>query len=109
MRGRPKEANPKDKRITLRFDKKEYDLILKKSEKAGVKVSEFLRDSALNKEIKERPVLEGKEILKIISRMAINLNQITRKLNGGNWTHVFDKKSVIELAETLKNLKSKIE
>ena len=69
----------KNEIIKFRVSKIEQRIIQKKSEKAGLSVSEFLRKLALEKEIKSRLTSEEIECYKTLSKYADNFRRILEK------------------------------
>lgn len=105
---RPKQKIIRNKIANTRLTEQELSIVKLKAEKAGLNLGEYLRDCALDKEIKERPIKEGAEILKLIQNMASNLNQISKKIHLNVWNNYDEIVHSKRLVETLKELKEKL-
>ena len=79
----------------IRLNDIEYDKLEEMSLKSNMTKSEVIRKLILEKEIKEKPGLEFYEVMKELSKIGVNLNQIAYKANKNN---VIDKKYYKELA-----------
>lgn len=97
------ENRKRDKQIKFYVTEKEYKEIKKKVEKSKLKQTDYLIKSALNKKI---IVLDGlKEILLELSREGNNLNQIAKKINGGEQTDIKEmKKNLMELWDLIEKI-----
>ena len=78
----------KNEIIKFRVSKIEQRIIQKKSEKAGLSISEFLRRLALEKEIKSRLTSEEIECYKTLSKYADNFRRISNLFKLGDVTGV---------------------
>jgi predicted proteasome-type protease len=66
--------------VMVRYNKKQYELMNKKSEKAGVKLAILVRDASINSNINitsKFDLLMYNQIIKI----GVNINQIAKKFN----------------------------
>ena len=79
----------------IRLNDIEYDKLEEMSLKSNMTKSEVIRKLILEKEIKEKPGLEFYEVMKELSKIGVNLNQIAYKANKNN---VIDEKHYKELA-----------
>lgn len=79
----------------IRLNDIEYDKLEEMSLKSKMTKSEVIRKLILEKEIKEKPGLEFYEVMKELSKIGVNLNQIAYKANKNN---VIDEKYYKELA-----------
>ena len=79
----------------IRLNDIEYDKLEEMSLKSNMTKSEVIRKLILEKEIKEKPGLEFYEVMKELSKIGVNLNQIAYKANKNN---VIDEKYYKELA-----------
>jgi hypothetical protein len=77
-RGRPAKTIRKDVRACIRFSKMEYFIIRQKASKAGLKASAYLRDIAINGEVKLRISEEERQFIRQLIGMSNNLNQLTK-------------------------------
>ncbi|MBE7653872.1 plasmid mobilization protein [Tenacibaculum finnmarkense] len=68
--GRPIKTNSRNKQVNVRFTEKEFLNIKEKAEKLNISVSEFIRNSALNKK------LPNLEIDKTLTTYALNFSRI---------------------------------
>ena len=83
-----KKDYPKTKRITIRLNEIEYDLLESYAQKSGETQASYLRKLLINKtpQVKYEIVCNSPRILKIFSdlgHVSGNLNQIARHLNQG--------------------------
>lgn len=79
----------------IRLNDIEYDKLEEMSLKSNMTKSEVIRKLILEKEIKEKPGLEFYEVMKELSKIGVNLNQIAYKVNKNN---VIDESYYKELA-----------
>lgn len=94
--GDEKEKNIK--KITIRVTQDEAEKINKKAMESYLTQNEYIKRSALNKDI---IVVEGlKDLTLEIKRIGININQISKKLNQDN--NLTDKEKEILLNEVKK-------
>ena len=91
----------KNQIIKFRVSKIEQRIIQKKSEKAGLSVSEFLRRLALEKEIKSRLTSEEIECYKTLSKYADNFRRISNLFKLGDVTSV--KSESLETSKLIRN------
>ena len=87
--------------IKFRVSKIEQRIIQKKSEKAGLTISEFLRRLALEKEIKSRLTSEEIECYKTLSKFADNFRRISNLFKLGDVTGV--KNESLETSKLIRN------
>ena len=71
----------KDSRFELRLTKAERELLAAKAKKAGMSCGEFLRKTICEKEIREAPTADVKELLRVMRRIGGNINQILHRAN----------------------------
>lgn len=76
--GRPAKIIKREVRASVRFTKTEYFIIREKAAKAGVKVSEYIRQTAINANIKTRLSPEEREFAKQLIGMSNNINQLAK-------------------------------
>ncbi len=79
----------------IRLNDIEYDKLEEMSLKSNMTKSEVIRKLILEKESKEKPGLEFYEVMKELSKIGVNLNQIAYKANKNN---VIDESYYKELA-----------
>lgn len=68
-------------RIQVRVSENELNKISNKAKKCGLSLSEFIRQSAMDKEIKELPTVEFQDVLYQLRKIGINIHQIAVKAN----------------------------
>ena len=76
--GRPVKTIKREIRACIRFSKAEYFVIRNKASRAGVKVSAYLREIAINAEVKMRLNDEERQFVRQLIGMSNNLNQLTK-------------------------------
>ncbi|GEO11153.1 plasmid mobilization protein [Segetibacter aerophilus] len=76
--GRPVKAIKKEIRASVRFTKAEYFSIRNKASKAGIKASAYIREIAINGEVKMRFTEEERQFVRQIVGMSNNFNQLTK-------------------------------
>ena len=75
-------------RIQVRLNDIEYAKLLDDIAVSKANISDYIRKLILGKEIKEKPDREFYKIMKQLSKIGVNLNQIAHKANS---TNVIDK------------------
>ena len=92
----------------IRLSDIEYDKLEEMSLKSKMTKSDVIRNLIIEKEIKEKPGIEFYEVMKQLSKIGVNLNQIAIKANKNN---LIDEDYYKELAkewqEFSKRVKSK--
>ena len=68
----------------IRLSDIEYDKLEEMSLKSKMTKSDVIRNLILEKEIKEKPGIEFYEVMKELSKIGVNLNQIAYKANKNN-------------------------
>lgn len=81
--GRPAKrlAEKRKYKITIRVNTLEYYSLRERAKVANVCISEYIRECSLNGYVKERVSLETCSIIRQLSGMANNLNQIAHQAN----------------------------
>ena len=79
--GRPKKTTHLDKFVSVRFSVEEYEAVKNKAKEAGIRLSRLLRLSALQASVKGRVTDEERVLIRQLTGMAINLNQVAYKGN----------------------------
>ena len=79
--GRPTKKLKRELRITARFSKLEHYILQQKAGKAGINVSEFLRQAAITAKVTARLTEEERHIMRQLIGMANNLNQMAKVAN----------------------------
>ena len=68
----------------IRLSDMEYDKLEEMSLKSKMTKSDVIRNLIIEKEIKEKPGIEFYEVMKELSKIGVNLNQIAKKANKNN-------------------------
>ena len=71
-------------RIQVRLNDIEYEKLLNDIAVSKTNISDYIRKLILGKEIKEKPDREFYKIMKQLSKIGVNLNQIAHKANSIN-------------------------
>ena len=79
--GRPTKSLKRELRVTARFSKLEHYILQQKAGKAGINVSEFLRQTAITAKLTARLTEEERNIIRQLIGMANNLNQMAKVAN----------------------------
>lgn len=79
-RGRPKVSGvcKLNKAVTVKFSKIDYERLCRRSRQANLTLAEFLRTSAFETTITARHSAEETAVIRSLTGMANNLNQLTR-------------------------------
>ncbi|GAB6013358.1 plasmid mobilization protein [Viscerimonas tarda] len=81
-RGRPaKEKEKLNFSINLKLTEADFNSVKDKAEKLGMKATRYAREMILNGGIKSRFTLEELDLMRKLSGIANNLNQIAKKAN----------------------------
>lgn len=89
--GRPEKKIKREKIIMVRLSKTEHFIIEGKANKAGLKISDWFRQSAKAAKVSPRFSPEDLKVFRMLAGMANNLNQLT-KLSHEQGLLVFQKK-----------------
>ena len=84
--GRPKKTTHLDKFVSVRFSAEEYEVVKNKAKEAGIRLSQLVRLSALQAIIKSKVTEEEKVLIRQLTGMAINLNQVAHRGNAEGFT-----------------------
>jgi mobilization protein NikA len=76
--GRPLKTIKKDIRAAVRFSKTEYFIVQTKADKAGLKISAYIREVAINTEIKPRLSDEERQFVRQLIGISNNINQLAK-------------------------------
>ena len=78
--GRPTVADGKrlSKAVTVKFSKKDYELLKVRSKKANKRMAEYVRESALQSEVVQPRTEANMKEYRTLVDMANNLNQLTK-------------------------------
>ena len=77
--GRPKKPVKRDIIKGIRFTKSEFFVVKQKAAKAGIGISSFIRQMAINGKIKPLLDEEERQFVRQLIGIANNLNQLTKK------------------------------
>lgn len=81
-KGRPAKENKKlSTSINLKLTEDDYKTVKEKAEKLGMKATQYVREMTLKGGIKSRFTIEELDLIRKLTGMANNLNQIARKAN----------------------------
>ncbi|MGH2642579.1 MAG: plasmid mobilization protein [Chitinophagaceae bacterium] len=76
--GRPAKPVKRQRIISIRFTKIEYFIIAQKAGKAGLSLSDYIRESAIHAVVKARFSEEERHFFRQFAGMANNLNQMAK-------------------------------
>ena len=77
--GRPKKTIKRESATGVRFTKAEYFIINQKAIKAGMRVTSYIREIALNGNVMARTSEEERHFIRQLIGISNNLNQLTKK------------------------------
>ncbi len=77
--GRPKQNIKRESATGIRFTKAEYFIIQHKAWKAGMKITTFIREMALNGKVTAKINEEERQFVRQLIGISNNLNQLTKK------------------------------
>ena len=79
-RGRPQVSTLKrlTKSVTVKFSKPDYEMLRRRSKNANRTLAEYIRDSAFDVRIVAKHSVEDAAIIRNLTGMANNLNQLTK-------------------------------
>lgn len=77
--GRPKKPVRKESATGVRFSKAEYFIVKQKASKAGLKVTAYIRQMAVEGKVDAAMGEEERQSVRQLAGMANNLNQLARK------------------------------
>ena len=103
-RGRPQVSTLKrlTKSVTVKFSKPDYEMLRHRSKNANRTLAEYIRDSAFDTRIVAKHSAEDAAIIRNLTDMANNLNQLTKLSHQTGFYRT--KKVVMELLEKLKSI-----
>lgn len=78
------------KRVSLRLDSAEYALLKQLSMDTGLKMEPVIRRLIVGAELRPRPPGELTELLRQLSGMAVNINQIAKVANASGFIRMED-------------------
>ncbi len=77
--GRPPKTVKKDMRTAVRFSRTEYFIVQTKANEAGIKVSAYIREVAVNASVKPRLSEEERQFVRQLIGISNNINQLAKK------------------------------
>ncbi len=103
-RGRPQVSTLKrlTKSVTVKFSKPDYEMLRRRSKNANRKLAEYIRESAFEARIVAKHSAEDSAIIRNLTGMANNLNQLTKLSHQTGFYRT--KNVVMELLEKLKSI-----
>lgn len=103
-RGRPRVSGvcKLSKAVTVKFSKIDYERLCRRSRQANLTLAEFLRISAFETMITARHSAEETAVIRNLTGMANNLNQLTRLSHQAGFHRT--QKTVTELLQKLKEI-----
>ena len=86
-RGRPQVSTLKrlTKSVTVKFSKPDYEKLRHRSKNANRTLAEYIRDAAFDARIVPKHSTEDVAVIRNLTGMANNLNQISRKANAAGY------------------------
>ncbi|MFV0418245.1 MAG: plasmid mobilization protein [Dysgonomonas sp.] len=88
-KGRPTKENDKlSISINLKLTKADFRTVKEKAEKLGITSTQYVREITLKGEIKSRFTLEELDLMRKLSGVANNLNQIAKQANKSGFSLV---------------------
>ena len=105
-RGRPQVSTLKrlTKSVTVKFSKPDYEKLRHRSKNANRTLAEYIRDAALDARIVAKHSTEDVAIIRNLTGMANNLNQLTKLSHQTGFYRT--KNIVMEVLEKLKSIMS---
>ena len=105
-RGRPQVSTLKrlTKSVTVKFSKPDYEMLRHRSKNANRTLAEYIRDSAFDARIVAKHSAEDAAIIRNLTGMANNLNQLTKLSHQTGFYRT--KNIVMEVLEKLKSIMS---
>ena len=89
--GRPTVADGKrlSKAVTVKFSKKDYEILRTRSRKANRRMAEYIRESALQSEVVHPCTETDLKEYRTLVGMANNLNQLTKMAHQGGIIYLY--------------------
>ena len=92
-------------RVQIWLNDIEYEKLKEDAEKENITISEHIRKLIVGARLKEKPDYKFYEVMKELTKIGINLNQIAKKVNSLN---LIDKDKYLQEANTFKNFKERV-
>ena len=105
-RGRPQASTLKrlTKSVTVKFSKPDYEKLRHRSKNANRTLAEYIRDAAFDARIVPKHSTEDAAVIRNLTGMANNLNQLTKLSHQTGFYHT--KNIVMEVLEKLRSIMS---
>jgi hypothetical protein len=106
--GRPVKIIKRQTRKTIRFTGNEFFIVKENAGKAGLKPSEYIRQTSIYAAVKARLTQEERATIKALIGMANNINQIAKACHRENVLQAmfYFQHTIKQLDEILKKLKN---
>ena len=103
-RGRPQVSTLKrlTKSVTVKFSKPDYEMLRRRSKNANRTLAEYIRESAFDAQIVAKHSAEDAAVIRNLTGMANNLNQLTRLSHQAGFHRT--QRIVTELLQKLKEI-----
>lgn len=96
----------RSKKISIRLSEKEYAHLKEQADLAGLKIEPFLRNLISGVKMKPRPKEEWAELIRQVSSVGNNINQITHRANIHGLT---DKQTLFNVQQELAKIRQKMD
>ncbi len=96
----------RSKKISIRLSEKEYAHLKEQADLAGLKIEPFLRNLISGVKMKPRPQEEWAELIRQISAVGNNINQIAHRANIHGLT---DKQTLLNVQQELAKIRQKMD
>ena len=96
------------KRVSLRLDSTEYAHLKQLSMDTGLKMEPVIRRLIVGAELRPRPPGELTELLRQMSGVAVNINQIAKRVNAGGSAYKADMREIQERLDEIWQLQRRI-
>ena len=96
----------RSKKISIRLSEKEYAHLKEQADLAGLKIEPFLRNLISGVKMKPRPQEEWAELIRQISAVGNNINQIAHRANIHGLT---DKHTLLNVQQELAKIRQKMD
>lgn len=107
--GRPTVADSKrlSKAVTVKFSKKDYEILRTRSRKANRRMAEYIRESALQSEVVQPRTEVDMKAYRTLVGMANNLNQLTKMAHQDGIIYLYSPLDSLlgEIAKTIRKYK----
>ena len=95
------EMRKRRKAVLFRLTEKEYEHLQDLSEKSGLKMEPLIRKLIMGQEIHQRPPAEMPELLRQMSAIGNNINQIAKVANSSKFVRQEDIKEIQKMQSDL--------